>query len=151
MKILSMVLFVVFGFAVVSCDQGPNAPWGFSLPEGNAEQGKLVFKHYQCLSCHTLEGMELGDIENNPDISVKLGGKSTKVKTYAELVTSIINPSHRLAVGYPKDMIQLDKHSKMPVYNDVMTVTELIDLVSFLQTQYVLVPYRRTPYYEYLR
>ena len=36
--------------------------------------------------------------------------------------------------------------SPMPSFNDVMTVSQLIDLVAFLQGQYELVPYERTVY-----
>ena len=137
-------------FAILaSCDLGPDSPRGFSLPEGDVEAGKAVLLKYQCLSCHTLEGVEQEDVVKSSEISVKLGGKSTVVKTYAELVTSVINPSHKIATRYPVTMVQEKGVSKMKVYNDVMTVTELVDLVQFLQTKYELVSYRRTNYSYY--
>ena len=34
----------------------------------------------------------------------------------------------------------------MPSFNDVMTVTQLIDIVTFLEAQYEIEPYRRTEY-----
>jgi sulfur-oxidizing protein SoxX len=37
----------------------------------------------------------------------------------------------------------------MTIYNDVMTVTELVNLVTFLQSNYELVPYQRTNYQFY--
>jgi hypothetical protein len=37
----------------------------------------------------------------------------------------------------------------MKVFNDVMTVTELIDLVSFLQPNYSLKPYQQNRYQYY--
>jgi hypothetical protein len=61
------------------------------------------------------------------------------VKTYGELVTSIINPSHVLAPGYPKELITKDNRSAMADFNDKMTVHQLIDLVAFLQSRYELV------------
>ncbi len=65
----------------------------------------------------------------------------SQVKTYGQLVTSIINPSHKLAPGYPIETISEDGQSKMPLYNGYMTVQELIDIVSFLQPHYeVIVP-----------
>ena len=65
----------------------------------------------------------------------------TRVKTYGELVTAIINPSHKLAQGYPLDTISEDGQSRMPLYNSYMTVQELIDIVAFLQPHYdVYVP-----------
>ena len=39
--------------------------------------------------------------------------------------------------------------SKMKIFNDEMTVTELIDLVTFLQPNYTLVPYQHTKYQYY--
>ena len=149
MKYLWLSGLALLMVLVASCDLGPDSPRGFSLPEGNVEAGQVVFINYQCLSCHTLEGVEQPDIVKDANISVKLGGKSTVVKTYAELVTSIINPSHKIATRYPIGMVKEEGKSKMTVFNDVMTVTELVDLVQFLQTKYELVPYRRTNYSYY--
>jgi hypothetical protein len=53
-------------------------------------------------------------------------------------VTAIINPSHRLAQGYAESLVAQEGKSKMTVYNDVMTVSQLIDLVTFLQGKYKL-------------
>ncbi len=151
MKHLSLCMLAVVATAMVGCETGPESPRGFSLPEGDADNGKAVFIKYQCLSCHRLEGVEQTDIVKNPDLSIKLGGKSVVVKTYAELVTSIINPSHKIARGFPKSSVQVGDISKMAVYNDIMTVTELVDVVVFLQAQYELIPHTRTEYrfYEY--
>lgn len=150
MKYLMMCIFAFFTAGLISCDLGPESPKGFSLPEGNSDEGKLVFLKYQCLACHRINGLEpLSDLNNNPDLSVVLGGKSVKVKTYADLLTSIINPSHKFAKGYRRSNIQADGVSKMSIYNDVMTVTELVNLVTFLQSNYELIPYQRTNYQFY--
>ena len=151
---MKYLLFCVFALIVTvgltSCDSGAESPRGFSLPEGNLENGKVVLLKYQCLSCHQLKGVEPpADLIDNPELSVRLGGKSTQVKTYADLLTSIINPSHKFARGYPLDKIQTEGVSKMTVYNDVLTVTELVDLVTFLQSNYELIPYQRTKYQYY--
>jgi hypothetical protein len=126
------------------CSQESVANRGFALPPGNAEQGHAAFISYRCVECHTLSSAELvsKDWQYNEKrtISVMIGGKSTKVQTYGDLVTSIINPSHRIANGYVKaDLVDANGESKMRVYNDVMTVTELVDLVTFLYPQYELV------------
>jgi hypothetical protein len=73
---------------------------------------------------------------------VTLGGEVTRVKTYGELVTSIINPSHRLARGYPTEEVSAAGESLMALayLNDVMTVQQLIDLVAFLQARYEVRP-----------
>lgn len=140
---MSLILIIL-----ISCDSGPDSPRGFSLPEGDVEIGKLVFTKYECSSCHMLKGFTQPD---KPEFSIKLGGNTSRVKTYAELVTSVINPSHKISRQYSTSNYTDGGQSKMTVYNDVMTVTELIDLVAFLQPQYKIVVPRRTgyPYYDY--
>ena len=61
-------------------------------------------------------------------------------------MTSIINPSHRLAKGYPVYAVSVDGKSKMKNYNDAMTVTQLTDLVAFVQSKYKLLEYELTDY-----
>lgn len=147
MKKLIFILYPLIIVSLISCDLGPESPKGFSLPEGNVEKGQLVFLKYQCLACHQVADMDAPEgMVDNPTFDIKLGGKSTKVKTYADLLTSIINPSHKFAKGYALSVIQYDGVSKMKNYNDVMTVSELVDLTTFLQQKYQLVPYRRTVY-----
>jgi len=149
MKKLIVLVAASLLVILTSCENGAKSPRGFSLPAGDAEAGKVVFMKYECLTCHTVKGLEQAGIEKHPNINVKLGGKSSVVKTYGELVTSVINPSHKLATRHPIGMIQDRGESKMKVFNDVMTVTELVNLVEFLQTKYEITPYRRTNYNYY--
>ena len=76
---------------------------------------------------------------------VELGGAVTRVKTYGELVTAVINPSHKLAAGYPKELVSENGKSKMYNYNGFMTIQELTDIVMFLQEHYDVVP----PQFQY--
>lgn len=133
------------------CDDGGiKSPRGFSLPDGDAEKGRLVYAELKCNACHTLSGEEFAGDENEPQVlSVALGGEVTRIKTYGELVTSIINPSHRLAKGDASDVIAIDGESRMTSYNDVMTVRQLIDLVAFLQSRYKLERYDPSEYPVY--
>jgi len=150
MKYLLLSIMALISIGLIGCDLGPDSPKGFNLPEGNSDEGKQVLVKYQCLACHTIKGLEpSADVVDNPEFSVRLGGKSTKVKTYADLLTSVINPSHKFAKGYKLDAIQTDGVSKMVIYNDVMTVTELVNLVTFLQANYKLIPYTRSEYRYY--
>ena len=149
MKYLIFCFFSIIIFAIASCDKGPGSPRGFSLPNGDVAKGKAVFLKYECLSCHALEDVEQPDIKNTVNMSVRIGGKITQVKTYAELVTAIINPSHSFSRGYALELIQKDGKSLMKNFNDVMTVAELVDLVVFLQPHYELVPYAPTRYQYY--
>jgi hypothetical protein len=130
---------------------GPESPRGFSLPKGDILKGETVFMKYQCLSCHTLEGFEDESLIKEFDQTIKLGGTSSIIKTYAQLVTSVINPSHKLAPRPIKfeSVENEDGTSKMRVFNDVMTVSELIDLVAFLQPKYEVKPIQYTHYGQY--
>jgi mono/diheme cytochrome c family protein len=119
------------------------SPRGFSLPPGDIAQGKVLFDNFQCVDCHVISGQL--DANNR----IVLGGKTNKVKTYGELVTAIINPSHELSPRYAKDVVSQGGQSLMRNYNDVMTVSQLIDLVEYLQNEYELVPYRPTEYGYY--
>jgi hypothetical protein len=117
---------------------GPKSPIGFSLPDGNATRGRAAFVDLRCNACHEIEGIEyLGGAAH-----VTLGGKTMRIQTYGELVTSIINPSHKLAKRYPVDQVAVDGQSILSAayLNDVMTVQQLIDLVAFLQSTYQLAP-----------
>jgi mono/diheme cytochrome c family protein len=145
MKYLTLLICFITTLILASCEHGPQSPKGFSLPKGDVVAGKQVFFKYQCLACHTLKGIEQ-QVEKELQPAVRLGGKTTVVKTYADLVTSVINPSHKITKHYPKNTYSVDGKSTMKIYNDVMTVTELVDLVTFLQPHYKLMPYEETHY-----
>lgn len=149
MKILISILGIIALPILVSCDSGPKSSRGFTLPDGNAEVGRTVYLAFQCNECHRIADIPQLSDGKDSGISVKLGGKTTRIATYGELVTSIINPSHRLASGYSKKIIAENGHSRMKVYNDVMTVGELIDLVAFVQANYELQPFEPTMYPMY--
>ena len=117
---------------------------GFRLPDGDAQSGRETFLYMQCNQCHTIKNEEL-PIVPGTEPYVELGGVVTQVKTYGELVTAIVNPSHKLADGYAEDLVSEDGVSNMYIYNDYMTVQELTDLVRFLQPHYDIAP----PRYQY--
>lgn len=147
MRITALLLATLLLFA---CEQGANSPRGFSLPEGNMEQGYQVFKKYRCQDCHRVAGEE--EPENAQYLLAKpipLGGSSGRIKTYGELVTSIINPSHKLTPRQPASFTSEDGVSLMRVVNDELTVSELIDLVAYLQPKYKVTPYRTSDYRLY--
>ncbi len=135
--------------ALAGCEADRMSEKGFSLPEGNAMDGQMAFVYLHCYECHTIEGIELPPVPSDEQPYVQLGGKVSRIKTYGQLVTSIINPSHRLAKGYPVDAVSVDGKSKMKNYNDAMTVTQLSDLVAFVQSKYKLLEHELTDYPMY--
>ena len=121
---------------------------GFKLPDGDPVAGREAFLYMQCHQCHSLKGEELPVIPDQSPPYVELGGAVTQVRTYGQLVTSIINPTHKLAIGYAKEVVTEDGMSKMYNYNQFMTVQELTDIVMYLQPYYkVVVPEFRYPVY----
>lgn len=119
---------------------GPESPLGFNLPDGDADRGRAAFLELRCNSCHEVEGLEIAYREGLAQVT--LGGPTTRIKTHGELVTSIINPSHRIAPRYPEEQVTVNGESLMNAayLNDVMTVQQLVDLVAFLQSTYQLMP-----------
>lgn len=121
----------------------------FTLPPGNAERGQEAFVHFRCYDCHRVRGVDLPLGEEPNQVMVELGRVESQPRDYSDLVTAIVNPSHRLAKGYTPILISTDGKSRMTVYNDVMTVTQLIDIVAFLQSHYEVRPYEPTPYPDF--
>lgn len=136
-----LAVFLLSTLQLVACDRDPMSEVGFRLPAGDAAAGRDAFLYMQCNQCHTVFEEELPTIPFSEAPYVTLGGPVTKVKTYGELITAIINPSHKLAKGYAEELVSKDGESNMYVYNRYMTVQELIDIVMFLQPHYdVTVP-----------
>lgn len=123
--------FLLLLLALAGCDRQSR---GFALPPGDPERGLATFKDLGCHNCHHIDGVV--EHLDGGDIDVRLGGRVTRVKTYGDLVTSIIHPSHELSRGKTPSTINEDGSSRMPDYNDVMSVAELVDLTTFLQTKY---------------
>lgn len=137
-----VVLAVAGGLALCSChDASPHSSAGFRLPAGDPDAGRMAFVKLECHTCHRVDGApELPAPTAEPPVPVVLGGRVPHVKTDGELVTSIINPSHQVARGYAPQGVQLDEGlSRMPSYRDVMTVSQLVDVVAWLQTRYEVV------------
>lgn len=123
-------------FSLSACNPGDRGKDAFYLPEGDAAKGEEYFVSLGCVSCHKVIGAELPEPADVGPVRVLLGNPKRRTMSYGELVTSIVNPSHRLAARYHKDEVSQEGASLMPVYNDVLTVTQLTDLVAFLQGYY---------------
>ena len=114
---------------------------GVHLPQGDAVRGREAYVALRCHACHQIEGFN----PPTPIVTatrVTLGGRTARIKTYGDLVTSIANPSHRLARGYPPETVAIDGVPLMSLIrlNEVMTVQQLVDLAAFLQAEYEVAP-----------
>ncbi len=149
--IISLIFLLAVLMQLTACGRTADSPAGFSLPKGDPSRGQELFTSFQCGSCHFLPGegsttVETEAAENKITHKIRIGREVPHVVTYAELVTSVINPSHRISTRYGREMMTPEGNSKMQNYNDVMTISELIDLVAFLQPLYKVVPYQPTNY-----
>lgn len=126
---------------VTGCSYTPT--FAFPIEEGNIDAGRQAFIDHQCHQCHTVAGVRLPELAGAPPPLLELGGETTTLKSYAELVTSIINPNHVISEKY-RDQLRANAvvplQSPMPMpHIDNMTVRQLIDIVAFLDSRYQLV------------
>ena len=148
-KIFLTPLFGLF-FVLASCNYGPNSGRGFSLPKGSVDEGRATFVELECNACHSVGDIERVAGREGPDINVKLGGQVAILKTYGDLMTSVINPSYKTSRHRIKQKLATEEgESKMVTYNDTMTVQQLVDLVTYLESNYQYVPPTRNEYAGY--
>jgi sulfur-oxidizing protein SoxX len=149
MKEVIVCICLVCVVSLVACVKAIDSSEGFSLPQGDPENGKLVFLNNNCLSCHSIDGVSDVAITREREPAIVLGTSSAVVTTYAQLVTSIINPSHRISRASDWQTSDPMGHSLMRNYNDILTVSELIDLVAYLQPHYKVKPLHIPTFSDY--
>ncbi|MGZ4974723.1 MAG: c-type cytochrome [Limisphaerales bacterium] len=145
MKIWVPPLLLATVFTLLGgCGQGR----GFHLPQGDVDRGKAAFVAMKCYNCHKVSGVDLPAPVSTVATNVTLGGEVTYIQSYGELVTCVIDPSHSLADNFKRIRTgEVSKLSPMPEYNSVMTVQQLVDIVTFLQSRYKKIEPPRTRYF----
>ena len=136
---LALLLAPAFLTAACSLSSG----FGFPVAEGDIEAGRQAFIDHRCQQCHGVSGVTLPNLAGASGILLVLGGETATVKSYAGLMTSIINPDHDISDAY-REQLRLDAEipleSPMPMRHiDNMTVRQLINIVAFLDSRYVLI------------
>ena len=126
---------------VVGCAYTPT--FGFPIEDGDLAAGRQAFIDHRSHQCHSVAGERLPELAGASPPIFELGGATTVVRSYADLVTSIINPNHALSEGYREQQLlnaQIPLSSPMPKPEiDNMTVRQLIDLVAFLDSKYQVI------------
>lgn len=132
-----LITFMALGaLATLSaCDQSNLGRGDLHLPEGDGAKGEALFVSLGCVGCHIVAGADLPEPATGRAMRVVLGSQTSRM-SYGQLVTAIVNPSHRLSRRYRADEVSVEGESLMTSYNDVMTVTQLTDLVAFLESHY---------------
>lgn len=134
----ALVTSIAALLAAAGC-AGPRSGAGFRLPAGDPAAGRAAFVELKCHECHRVNGVDFPAPTVEPPVPVVLGGDVPHAKTDGDLVTSIINPSHRISGAYKPEDVQRGGKSRMPDMTDAMTVHQLVDVVAFLQTRYTVV------------
>jgi hypothetical protein len=122
------------------CNTERRSEAGFRLPPGgDAARGKAVFVSFGCPECHTISGLDLPRPAAASPIPVVLGGTVNHKPGDGYLVTSIIYPSYQTARYAARDIPKAGE-SRMPHYEERLTVQQLTDVVVFLQSRYIEPP-----------
>jgi mono/diheme cytochrome c family protein len=111
-------------------NHGTPAGWRFSWPAGDPGRGREVFARYECFSCHEVRGERFPAPRDASNVGPELAsmGPAHEVEYFVE---AIITPNAVIDRGKGYDAV--DGSSKMPSFNDTLTVQELLDLVTFLK------------------
>jgi mono/diheme cytochrome c family protein len=101
--------------------------WKFTLPKGDPVKGRAAFEKFECFKCHEVKGETFPAPSETANAGPELAHMSAHhpPEFFAE---SIVNPRAVIDRGYAAP----DGSSKMPSFNDSMTVQEVVDLVAYL-------------------
>ncbi|PYN93604.1 MAG: hypothetical protein DMD91_29720 [Candidatus Rokuibacteriota bacterium] len=103
--------------------------WKFALPNGDPAKGREAFAKFECYKCHDVQGQTFPKSTVGENVGPELAEESGHHPPEF-LAESIMNPN--AVIDEPK-FRGPDGSSRMPSFNDSMTVQELIDLVAFLK------------------
>lgn len=142
LKLTRLFLSSLVLFVLASCATHPDYATQFRFPIewGDIAEGQVAFVDLECHQCHTVSGVALAPYEGESPVTLELGGTIIHAKTYADLVTSIINPDHVVSDEYLSTLARDERRGATTLmqFKGEMTVTQLIDLVIFLNSRYVL-------------
>lgn len=143
MTVSRVRLVALLTAASVAASCAYNSSFVFPATEGDIAAGRQAFIDHHCHECHSVSGVSLPELAGASDVMLELGGETSIVRSYGGLMTSIINPNHEISVAY-RDQLSLTaevpRESPMPMpHIDNMTVRQLIDLVAFLDSRYLLI------------
>lgn len=103
--------------------------WSFTPPAGDAKRGRAVFARLECFACHKIAGEDFpAPTKGGPDLT-DVGEHHPA----GYLTESIMNPNAIIVDG--PGYTGPDGRSTMPSYGDVLSVSELADLVAYLESR----------------
>ena len=141
LRVVQVVAVLSLAMVAAGCAYSPI--FGFPIEEGDIDAGRQAFIDHQCHQCHSVAGVRMPELAGASPPILELGGATTSVKTYAEIMTSIINPNHRISERYREQLLLrgiVPSSSPMPMpHVETMTVRQLIDVVAYLDSRYQLI------------
>lgn len=114
--------------------------WRFAMPAGDHHAGRQVFIDFECFKCHEVAGEDFpAPKAEQGDVGSSLSGMGAMhpADYFAEVM---IDPNASVSWRVKRHKAQTkgylgpDGTSKMPSYNDTMTIQQLIDLVAYLKS-----------------
>jgi sulfur-oxidizing protein SoxX len=110
-------------------EHGTPEGWKFTWPQGDPVKGREVFVKLECYSCHEVKEEKFSPPRGEIGPELSMMGPLHEGEYFAE---AIINPNAVIQKGMGYEAA--DGFSKMPSYNDLVTVQEVIDLVAYLRS-----------------
>lgn len=138
------VLFAIVTLSVLAaCVYDPNTRRDFDFPieRGDIEEGQLAFTDLGCHQCHSVAGTRLPEYPFPSPVQFQLGGPTSSVRSYAELMTSVMNPNYHISSEFRAQqrlMGEVPLDSPMPNF-DHMSLAQLFDIVAFLDSKYQVI------------
>jgi hypothetical protein len=144
---MKRLLATVLGAAAISgC--AVNTGLLVRFPIGNTTRGREAFVALECHACHRIDGIDLPPPSTPTQFSVPLGGHTPRIETYGDIVTAIVNPSHRIARSFRNEAPDGKSPMEARYLNEVMTTQQLIDIAAFLRLEYDYIPPPAPPYWQ---
>ena len=132
----TLLVFGVLGLLRVAAQPAAHdehetpAGWTLRWPTGDPSRGRAAFVRFECYSCHEVRGEPLPAPKDPGTFGPELSAMGP-LHEAGYFVEAIVNPSAVIDRG--RGYEAADGSSKMPSYNDSLTVQELIDLVAYLK------------------
>ena len=109
------------------------------VPKGRVPAGKTLFVEKGCFQCHSADGISLPKSELDQTLIIKLGTRRHDGWSRDDFAKAIMNANHTVSPDYEKAMMILGDHFKavnspMPGFNDILTLSDLIHLTTFLES-----------------
>lgn len=142
MKNLRLILLlpIVLASGLAGLFAAEPAENGFRFPGGDPEAGREAFIKLNCIQCHSVTNVDLGNLKAARRLELALASKLRFVKKTENIITAITNPKHVITQQY-KDILSKTEQQGgieplMPDLTKDMSARQLMDIVAFLDEAY---------------